>query len=143
MRHLLVFLILLCSQLVSAQISKDADTLVFVQDDLKILQRADELLTDSSKWNRKDDRVCDDDIAAGKYSLFCALYKASVDITGKYIHRRAAMQIARFVLEQYENGRVKEHRLMDWNNHPSTTFEEVKKILRESIEAIQKKLKQH
>jgi hypothetical protein len=51
------------------------------------------------------------------------------------------MQIVRFTLEKYENGRVKEHRLMDWNNHPDTSFGEVKKLLKESIEAVKKKLK--
>jgi hypothetical protein len=45
-------------------------------DDLRILLRADELLKDESVWNRKDDRQCDDDEAAGKRSLFCALEKA-------------------------------------------------------------------
>jgi hypothetical protein len=51
------------------------------------------------------------------------------------------MQIIRFTLEKYENGRVKEHRLMDWNNHPDTTFEEVKKVLKESMEEVKRQLK--
>ena len=115
--------------------------LVFDSADLKIIQRADSILSDSSKWNKQDDRKCDDDIANGKYSLFCSLYKASIDITGEYIHRRSAMQIVRFTVEKYENGRVKEHRLMDWNNHPDTTFEEVKKVLKESIKKVEQQLK--
>jgi len=45
-------------------------------DDLRILRRADALLGDASVWNRHDDRVCDDDEAGGKRSLFCALQKA-------------------------------------------------------------------
>ena len=32
----------------------------------RILLKADELLKDESVWNRKDDRVCDDDEATGK-----------------------------------------------------------------------------
>ncbi len=72
--------------------------------------------------------------------MFCSLYKASIDILGEYNHRRAGMQIVRFTLEKYEYGRVKEHRLMDWNNHPYTTFEDVNKVLRESIEAVKKQL---
>jgi len=44
--------------------------------DLRILQKADALLKDASVWNRHDDRVCDDDEAGGKRSLFCALQKA-------------------------------------------------------------------
>ncbi len=128
-----------------AQVNNNADeenrNLTFDSTDLKILQRADLILADSSKWSKQDDRECEDDIANGKYSLFCALYKASIDVAGVYQHRRNGMQLARFTLEKYENGRVKEHRLMDWNNHPDTTFEDVKKVLRETIEAITQNLK--
>lgn len=49
-------------------------------------------------------------------------------------------QIVRFTLKKYENGRVINHRLMDWNNHPETTFDEVKKVLQESIEEIKTNL---
>jgi hypothetical protein len=115
--------------------------LVFDSADLRIIQRADSILSSPSIWNKQDDRECSDDISTGKYSLYCALYKASIDITGVYIHRRAAMQIVRFTLEKYENGRVKDHRLMDWNNHPDTTFEEVKKVLKESIQTVKLQLK--
>ena len=138
-------LIFICSSLVSlltaAQTTEEDRNLVFDSVDLKIIQRADSILSDPSKWNKQDDRQCDDDIANRKYSLYCSLYKASIDITGIYIHRRAAMQIVRFTLEKYENGRVKEHRLMDWNNHPDTSFEEIKKVLRESIETVKQQLK--
>ena len=51
------------------------------------------------------------------------------------------MQIVRFTIEKHGIDRVKQHRLMDWNNHPETTFAEVKKVLQESIEAIKKQLK--
>jgi hypothetical protein len=30
---------------------------------------------------------------------------------------------------------------MDWNNHPDTTFEEVKKVLKESMEEVKRQLK--
>jgi len=83
-----------------------------------------------------------DDIATGNYSLYCALYKASIDIAGKYVNRRAAMQIVRFTLEEYDSGRVKNHRLMNWNNHRDTTFEEVKKALKESSDTVMKQLKE-
>ena len=48
------------------------------------------------------------------------------------------MQVVRFTVEKYDNGRVKNHRLMDWNNSPETTFAEVKKVLRESRERVEK-----
>jgi hypothetical protein len=123
------------------QTSGENRNLKFDSLDLRIIQRADSILLNPSKWNKQDDRECSDDITNGKFSLFCSLYKASFDIAGEYIHRRSAMQIIRFTLEKYENGRVKEHRLMDWNNHPDTTFEEVKKVLKESMEEVKRQLK--
>jgi len=137
MKQILFFLsVLFTSQLAIAQSSEENRNLVFNSIDLKIIQRADSILYDTSKWNKQDDRKCDDDIANGRYSLFCALYKASIDISGEYIHRRSAMQIVRFTLERYDNGRVVHHRLMDWNNHPDTSFEEVKTVLKESIDKV-------
>ena len=121
-----ITLISLCAHGQSKDSAEENRNLVFDSLDLKIIQRADSLLSDKSIWNKEDERICIDDIAKGKYSLYCALYKASIDIAGEYVHRRAAMQIVRFTLEKYENGRVKNHRLMDWNNHPDTKFEEVK-----------------
>lgn len=141
MRKALFALSLVITQLAYGQASEEDRNLIFTSTDLKILQRANAILSDSLKWNKQDDRECDDDLAKRRYSFYCALYKASVDITGEYVHRRAAMQIARFTLEKYENGRVKNHRLMDWNNHPDTTFKDVKRVLNESIEAVQKQVK--
>lgn len=141
MKQIFFFLSLLfISQLTFGQTSEENRNLEFESIDLKIIQRADSILSDTSKWSKQDDRKCDDDIANGRYSLFCALNKASIDITGEYVHRRPAMQIVRFTLEKYENGRVENHRLMDWNNHQDTTFDEVKKVLKESIEEVRKQL---
>ena len=142
MRALIFILITLLTLYTRAQdTAKENRNLVFDSADLRIIQRADSILSSPLIWNKQDDRECSDDISAGKYSLYCALYKASIDIAGVYIHRRAAMQIVRFMLEKYENGRVKNHRLMDWNNHPDTTFEEVKKVLKESIQTVKQQLK--
>ena len=115
--------------------------LLFDSSDLKIIQKADSILSSPSAWNKEDDRECSDDITSGHYSLYCALYKASIEITGVYVHRRAAMQIVRFTLEKYDNGRVINHRLMDWNNHPDTTFDEIKMVLRESMQSVKQQLK--
>ena len=137
-KSLIIALFLLMYQATFSQ-TENRD-LLFDSLDLKIIQRADFILSDASVWNKNDDRECEDDISNGSYSLFCALFKASVDVTGEYEHRRAAMQQVRFTLEKYEDGRVTAHRLMDWNNHPKTTFEEVKKVLKEAIQEVQVKL---
>ena len=142
MKRLFFLFSFFTSQLAYGQINEENRNLTFDSLDLKIVQRADSILSDSLKWNKQDDRECSDDIANGKYSFYCALYKASIDIAGEYVHRRSAMQIVRFTLERYESGRVKNHRLMDWNNHPDTRFNEVKKVLKESINTIMDQLKQ-
>ena len=141
MKGIALLLALVTSQLSYAQETEERN-LVFDSLDLKIIKKADSILTDSLRWNKQDDRECADDITSGHYSLYCALYKASIDIAGEYVHRRAAMQIVRFTLEKYENGRVQNHRLMDWNNHPDTTFKEIKKVLKEAIDTVTAGLKQ-
>ena len=142
MRNVIVIFGTILTLCASAQNTTEENrNLVFDSSDLKIIQRADSILSSPSIWNKQDDRECSDDISRGHYSLYCALYKASIEITGVYVHRKAAMQIVRFILEKYENGRVKNHRLMDWNNHPDTTFDEVKKVLKESIQTVKGQLK--
>jgi hypothetical protein len=136
-----LFIYLLFSTAASAQPRKEESSLVFDPSDLLIIKKADSILSDSLKWNKQDDRECVDDIASGKYSLFCALYKASIDVTGTYEHRRAAMQQVRIIVEKHDIGHKRAHRLMDWNNSPETTFAMLKAVLRESIETVKKKLK--
>ena len=139
MKNLALIFICLCPVQLFGQENRD---LTFDETDLKIIQRASEILESESDWHKQDDRECDDDIENERYSLFCALLKASIDIDGEYVHRRPGMQIIRFTLEKYENGRVVSHRLMDWNNHPETTFDEVKTVLNESIQHVSQKLGQ-
>lgn len=114
----------------------------FYVSDLIIIQKADSILPDTSRWNRHDDRKCDDDIAEGKYSLFCALYKASVDVIGEYLHRRTVMQEVRFVIARYYRDRFNHHRLMDFNNNPETTLEDIRDVLAKSEDAIREQLEE-
>lgn len=55
---------------------------VVTAEDVLILTKASALLSDEAAWNRADDRVCTDDEATGKRSLFCALQKACIDVLG-------------------------------------------------------------
>lgn len=103
--------------------------------DLLTLERAAELLASESKWNRNDDRRCDDDEALDKRSLFCALQRASADAYGSHDssrvadHRRVALQEVRFAVEEATRGRELEHRMMDFNNLPDTTFADIHRVL--------------
>ncbi len=110
-------------------------------DDLRILQRADELLKNESVWNRKDDRECTDDEATGKRSLFCALQKACIDVLGAYDHRRVALQEVRFAVEDATRGQDFEHRLRDFNNLPTTQLADIKKVLQVATDRVKLRLK--
>jgi hypothetical protein len=110
------------------------------KDDPLILKRADEILSDETKWNRKDDRTCRPEDK--EWSLFCALEKASIEVLGKYDHRRAALQEVRFAIEDVTQGREFEHRLMDFNNLPTTQFKDIKKVLKMATEKVAAKLKE-
>ena len=124
------------------KLSESAHYLVFDDSDLEILRRADDLLSDPAKWNKNDDRECDDDIANGNYSLNCALIKATEDVVGSYNEDaiRPAIRMVLMTLKKYENRRVVERIAQDWNNHPDTTFEELKIVLKESIDEIKRQL---
>jgi hypothetical protein len=51
----------------------------------------------------------------------------------------AAMQEVRWIVDDRTRGIDLPHRLMDYNNLPSTTFAEIKSLLREAIERLSKK----
>ena len=66
--------------------------------DLQIVKRAREILNSESKWNRADNRICPAE--AKTVSLYCALQMATVEVGGKTEHRGAALQEARFVIDE-------------------------------------------
>ncbi len=111
-------------------------------DDLRILERADALLKDQSVWNRHDDLVCDDDRASGKWSLYCALDTACLEVQGGCEHTKVALQEVRFAVEEASHGRQYEGRLMGFNNLPETRFADVKDVLRIARERVAARLKQ-
>ncbi len=108
--------------------------------DIKILQRALEILDNESVWNKADERVCDDDKTNGSWSMFCALYSASLEVTLKYLHSRPAMTEVRKVIEEVTNNQPFEHRIRDYNNSPETTFKDVREVLEIAIERLQTKV---
>jgi hypothetical protein len=111
------------------------------QDDLRIVQRARQILDSPSKWNRADTRVCPAD--AKTFSLYCALEKATDEVSGKFEHRGAAMQEARFLIEEIvPNSNKYHHLLMGYNNDPATTFADVQALFRKLQDRIAERLKQ-
>jgi hypothetical protein len=96
-------------------------------DDAKILSRARELLANTKVWNKADDRNCPPN--PKQWSLFCALMQATEEVAGGVHYRQPALQAAREVLNEVGGNRMGKHRLMDYNNHPDTTLEEVHQLL--------------
>jgi hypothetical protein len=92
-------------------------------------------------WNRADTRVCPAD--AKTFSLHCALEKATNEVNSKFEHRGAAMQEARFVIDEIAPDRKNyEHRLKDYNNDPMTTFADVQEFFQLLEERICKRLEE-
>ena len=106
--------------------------------DVSLLDGALARLDVESRWDRADDRVCEDDDET--FSLYCALYFASIDYLGHYEHRRTAIQEVRFAIEEATGGREFEHRLMDYNNDPDTTLEDVRGVIRKARERVAHRL---
>jgi hypothetical protein len=109
--------------------------------DVRIVQRAREILNSPSGWNRADTRVCPAD--AKTFSLYCALEKATDEVSGKFEHRGAAMQEARFVIDEIAPNRKNyKHRLKDYNNDPTTTFADIQKFFRLFEDRITRRLRE-
>lgn len=110
------------------------------ESDLKIVQRARQLLNSPAKWNRADNRQCPADEQT--YSLYCALERATEDVTHTFQHRGAVMQQARFAIDEVlAKGNHYEHRLMNYNNDPKTNFADVQKFFSILEERIKTRLK--
>jgi len=94
--------------------------------DLEVIARARQLLNSPTVWNRNDTRQCPKPIT--RYSLYCAIEIATLEVEGTFAHRGAAMQQARFVVDEVTAKRDYRHRLKDYNNDPTTTFSDMTHI---------------
>ncbi len=99
--------------------------------DEAIVERTLEILSDESAWSRGDTRECAD--GAEELSLYCALRRASIDVTGSLEHRAAALQEVRYAIDQARPGADHSHRLMDFNNGPQVTLVDVHAMLEEAL----------
>lgn len=101
------------------------------EEDLAILDRTVELMAGQSPRNRNGDRVCVDDILNSNFSVFCALFQASIDVHGSYMHRRPAMRAARSLLIEKFPGTYL-HPLRDLNNRQDVSDSEIVEVLQEA-----------
>jgi hypothetical protein len=99
--------------------------------DRKIVQRAAAILSSDGVWNRADNRVCP--ASATKWSIYCAMEKATAEISGGVDHRRPALEVVREIVEQRSSGRNYHHRLMDYNNDRRTTLADVRSLFDDAL----------
>jgi hypothetical protein len=108
------------------------------QTDLLIIRRANQILSSEAVWNRADDRTFRPDATA--FSLYTAIEKATLEVAGKFEHRQAVMQEARFAIEEVAPRKNYDHRLMGYNNDPTTTFADIKHVIALTEARIAKRL---
>jgi len=112
-------------------------TLPASPEDLRIVQRAEQILNRPEKWDRSDTRVCHVKACnlgcptlAQTFSLYCALKRATEEVNRRFEHRGRVMQEARFVIDEIAvNRKDFEHRLEGYNNSPERTFDDIQKVL--------------
>ncbi len=93
--------------------------------EVKIIERTKELLLKEENWHREDNRICNE---TAKFSLFCALYAASVQVDQQYRHLRPAVKAVREAIET-KYPKKYDHVLVDFNNSSSIQLAEVHAIL--------------
>jgi len=116
--------------------------------DLQIVLRARQILNRPEKWEQSDTRFCRVEACtngcptlATTFSLYCALERATEEVTGGFEHRGAVMQESRFVIDEIAANRKDfQHRLQGFNNSTETTFDDIQKVLRLLEDRIQKRL---
>ena len=99
--------------------------------DRRIIERADAILVSDAVWNRADNRECPS--GATTWSVYCALERATIEVTGAFHHRRPALEVVRQLVEDRTKGRNYAHRLMDYNNDPSTRLTDVRSLFAEAL----------
>jgi hypothetical protein len=99
--------------------------------DRKIVREAAEILSKEALWNRADNRKCA--ATAKTYSIYCAMEKATIDVTGGFNHRRPALESVRVIVDERTQGRNYHHRLMDYNNDPATHLGDVQTLFQEAL----------
>src|SRR5262249_357504 len=105
----------------------------------RFVKQARKVLNSSSKWNRADNRISPADPKT--FSLYCAVEKGTDEVNGNFEHRGAVMQEARFVVDEIAPNRVNyRHRLMDYNNDPTTTFADIQRVFRLLDARVRKRL---
>jgi hypothetical protein len=103
--------------------------------DQKIVHEAAAILSTEAAWNRADNRKCPAN--ATTWSIYCALEKATFDVTGGIHHRRPAVEVVREIVEERTAARNYHHHLTDYNNDPATHLDDVQSLFQEALSRIE------
>ena len=104
--------------------------------DQKIVREAAAILSTETVWNRADNRECP--ASATTWSIYCALEKATFDVTGGSHHRRPALEVVREIVDQRTTTRTYHHLLMGYNNDPTTRLSDVQSLFKEALMRMEK-----
>lgn len=107
--------------------------------DMQALERTRKLLDQEKFWNHDDDRKCNDDFGNSKWSLYCALKQAYLDVTGDFNHRAAGLNVVRETISELNPDWKYTHQLMEFNN--DELYEEIIELLDLSIEKMRRPAK--
>lgn len=118
------------------------DSLHATSKDTQIIDRALILLNGGNNWNRSDNRICDNSSYPYKWSLFCALHQASIDVDSEYRHLRPTNQAVRQAIDEVTKGKKYAHLLQDFNNE-AQDFNVVLNVLNRAKGIIKEKIESH
>jgi hypothetical protein len=62
--------------------------------------------------------------------------KATIEVAGAFHHRRPALEIIRQIVDERTKNRPYEHRLMDYNNDPTTQLSDVQSLFFEALKRV-------
>lgn len=107
--------------------------------DVGILRLARVYLADTAHWSNADTTdmgaaptrgfAC---APAARQSMFCALYLASLEVSGDYAHFRPAINAVRQAVATASKGSYR-HPLVDFNNDPARVLDDVHAVLNAAL----------
>jgi hypothetical protein len=99
------------------------------QADIDIIKQVREILNSPTKWNKASTSDCKAD--AKTFGLYCAFDAASQRVTGKSGYEGPAIDEARLLITmKAPNAAHYNSRLIDYNNDPTVTFEDLQTLLK-------------
>ena len=109
--------------------------------DLRIVDRARQLLSTEEHWNRADTRQCPPN--ARRVSLYCALELSTLEYAGSFDHRGTVMDDARSAMDDVSPHHPDyDHWLMGYNNDSTTTFADITRVLQATRDRVAKRISQ-